>query len=182
MQEASGVSVRIDTSHDSMGRERNGLHWLGDSEMFLWSYGKTLAYHFINLAFALAVCVIMVGFTSAPVAGAFVLVVYLVGISIGGIASFLKQTNEALAQAGHEHVHEAAQQLPGWFAAMATAVLHLSVYVFPDLSRYETTGVFVSGQSMPIFCLLNHFICLLPYVIIAVGIAWALSTRREAAE
>jgi hypothetical protein len=162
MRRAPGVVVRINTGRDSMSCERNGLHWLGDAEPFLWSYGKTLAYHFINLAFVLAVCVIMAGFTSAPVAGAFALVVYLVGISVGGLASFLAQPPEALLHAGHEHAHLAAGPLPG--------------------CRYETTGVFVSGEGMPLFCLLRHFLLLLPYVVIAIGVAWGISARREAGQ
>ncbi|TET31294.1 MAG: hypothetical protein E3J72_22835 [Planctomycetota bacterium] len=182
MHKARGVVIRIDTGRDSMGRERHGLHWLGDAEMFPWSYGKTLAYHFINLAFVLAVCVIMVGFTSAPVAGTFALVVYLVGISVGGLASFLAQPSEAFLQAGPEHAHLAAGPLPGWFAVAATAVLHAVVAVFPDLSRYETTGVFVSGEGMPLFCLLRHFLLLLPYIVVAIGVAWGISARREAGQ
>ncbi|MHC4663068.1 MAG: ABC transporter permease [Planctomycetota bacterium] len=182
MKGRPNAAVHFDTNPDEFGRERYGLSLIGARESFLLSYAKTISYHFFNIVLLLAICQLFAGFASAPIAGGFALVSYLVGIAAKPLAAYLASPAGECAHchAGQAHAHESP--FPGWFAVVATAVLNFAVGAFPDLGRYGATEAFISGEPMSLILALSHGVRILPFIVGLLVIAWLFIAWAETSE
>ena len=158
----------FDVSKDELGAEKNGVLLLTGTRTFTLNLVAAWFVIWIKLCFISSVAVFASTFLSGPIAGAFSLVLYLLGNALG----FLSDFAGSLGLPGHVHAH--IEQVPHELSLLEKIIkvfVTLFARVYPDLARFDASEALIWGRAMP-FDFLLHSIA---YFFVYCAILWLAS-------